>query len=255
MGRLTGKVAVITGATAGIGRAIADRFGAEGASLVLCGRNADRANLALEELRAAGVNAEFVLGDIRSSDYLDRLADHVRGRHGQIDCLVLNAGIYSAATLFEISPEQFDEMMEVNVRAPWLCVRALQELLGDGASVVAMGSVSSFAVFAGEGVYCMTKAAILQMTRMLALEVADRGIRVNLLCPGFIGEGGMTQDSLDEAEDASSMVRALEDATPLRRLGTLKEIADGALFLASEESSFMTGRDLVLDGGMIIPRA
>src|SRR2546421_10122495 len=117
MDRMSGRVAVITGATAGIGRAIATRFGAEGATLVLCGRDRERADSLLVELHDAGVDAEFVLGDIRSESFIAELARQVRSRHGRIDALVLNAGVITVGRLWEITLEQYDEMMEVNVRA------------------------------------------------------------------------------------------------------------------------------------------
>lgn len=254
MDRLNGKIAVITGATAGIGQAIASRFAAEGATLLLCGRNRERADSVLAELRASGANADFLLGDIRSEDFVAELGETVRARYGRIDSLVLNAGVISVGKLWETTPEQYDEMMEVNVRAPWLCVRQLHTLLADHATVIATGSVSSFSIFPGEGVYCMTKAAIIQMVRTLALELADRKIRVNALCPGVIGGGGMSQDSFDATDDPDGEADAAAAITPLGRVGTLQEVADGALFLASNESTFMTGTSLLLDGGIIIPR-
>lgn len=255
MKRLANKVAVITGATSGIGRAIATRFADEGATLLLCGRDRGRAQSLLSELNDSGADARFLLGDIRSDQFVAEVSESVRDLYGQIDCLVLNAGVYSVGRLWEITPEQYDDMMTVNVRAPWLCIKHLHHQLSEGATVVTLGSVSSFAVFEGEGVYCMTKAAVLQMTRMLALELADRRIRVNALCPGMIGGGGMTQNSFDASADPDSGRRALEAVTPMGRLGTLEEVADGAVFLASDESSFMTGSSLLLDGGIIIPRA
>ncbi len=254
MDRLSGKVAVVTGATAGIGRAVATRFGAEGATLLLCGRNRERADALLADLRESGVTADFLLGDIRSEDFVAELAEAVRERHGRIDSLVLNAGVISVGKLWEITPEQYDDMMDINVRAPWLCIRQMHHLLADKATVIATGSVSSFSIFPGEGVYCMTKAAIIQMVRTLALELADRRIRVNALCPGVIGGAGMSQDSFDATGDPAAEEAAASAITPLARVGTLAEVADGAVFLASDESSFMTGTSLLLDGGITIPR-
>src|ERR1700682_1892576 len=252
--RLAGKVAVITGATGGIGQAIARCFAAEGAELILAGRARERAQPLLAELRASGASAQFVLGDLRAYGVIEEIADTVRARHGRIDSLVLNAGVISLGRTCDITPPQFDEMMAVNVRAPWMCVRGLHDLLADQATVIATGSVSSFAIFAGESVYCMTKAAAIQMVRALALEFADRQIRVNALCPGVVGGGGMSQQIIDASADPAAELAHSNAATPLGRAGTLEEIAAGALFLASDESSFMTGSSLVLDGGIIIPR-
>ena len=252
--RLDGKVAVITGATAGIGQAVARKFAAEGADLVLTGRRRDRAEALAAELREAGAYVELVIGDIRSDELLDELAQTVRSSYGRIDSLVLNAGVIAYAPAVEIRPQDFDEMMAVNVRAPWMCVRVLNDLLADGATIIALGSVSSFMVFPGESVYCMTKAAVIQLVRALAVEFADRKIRVNALCPGVIGEGGMSQVAIDASDDPAVEIANATASTPLGRLGSLDEIAIGAVFLASDESSFMSGTNLVLDGGLMVPR-
>lgn len=254
MGQLEGRTALITGATNGIGRAIAQRFAAEGAKLLLTGRNAERAQSLLDELQAAGTEAHFVLGDLRDEGFIDEIADAAVAHFGQLDIMALNAGVITYAPLAETTPDQYDEMMNVNVRAPWLCIRRMQALLADHASLMVTGSVSSFVVFPGEGVYCMTKAAVIQMVRTLALELADRKIRVNALCPGVIGGGGMTQESFDASADPAEEEAASAAMAPLGRVGTLSEIASGALFLASSESSFMTGNSLILDGGVTIPR-
>jgi NAD(P)-dependent dehydrogenase (short-subunit alcohol dehydrogenase family) len=254
MGKLDGKVAVITGATGGIGSAIARQFGAEGAKLILGGRRKERADDFLAELHQSGVEAEFVLGDVKSDDYADRLAARAREKYGHVDSLVLNAGVVSWAKVCDITLEQYDDMMNTNVRASWLCVKAFHDLLSEGAAVVVTASVSSFIIFPEEGVYCMTKAAIIQMVRALALELADRGIRVNALCPGAVGGDGMTQNLLDISDDPQAVTDEIVAATPLGKIGTLDEIASGAVFLASGDASFVTGTSLVIDGGMMIPR-
>ncbi|OBF27992.1 SDR family oxidoreductase [Mycobacterium sp. ACS4331] len=254
MGQLAGRTVLITGATNGIGREMARRFAAEGARLLLTGRNPERAKTLLEELHGAGTEAHFVLGDLRSEAFIDEIAGAVTEHFGHLDAMVLNAGVITYGTLAEITPDQYDEMMNVNVRAPWLCIRRMHSLLADDASVIVTGSVSSFAVFPGEGVYCMTKAAVIQMVRTLALELADRRIRVNALCPGVIGGDGMSQDAFEASGTPAEEEAASAALTPLGRVGTLAEIASGAVFLASDQSSFMTGNSLVLDGGIIIPR-
>lgn len=254
MGELDGKTALITGATNGIGREIARRFAAEGATLLLTGRDPERARTLLDELHEARASAQFMLGDLRSEHFIDELADAATSRYGRLDIMVLNAGVITWGALWEITPEQYDDMMNVNVRAPWLCIRRMHSTLADHASVIVTGSVSSFAVFPGEGVYCMTKAAVIQMVHTLALELADRRIRVNALCPGVVGGDGMSQNAFDASTDPAGEAAAAAASTPLGRVGTLAEIASGAVFLASSQSSFMTGNSLVLDGGIIIPR-
>jgi len=254
VGALTDKVAVITGATGGIGAAIARRFAEEGAKLVLAGRNQARAAQLLEALRSSGATADFAIGDVRSEEFFDGLGESVRRRHGRIDILVLNAGAITFAPTCEITPEQFDEMLDVNVRAPWLGVRALHRVLADKASIVITGSVSASTHFPGETVYCMSKAALTPLVHGLAVELGGRGIRVNALCPGVIGGAGMSQDAIDASADPRSEVATNIANTPLRRLGTLEEVADAALYLASDRSAFITGTSLVLDGGLTVPR-
>lgn len=255
MTRLAGEVAVITGATAGIGAAIARRYADEGADLVVTGRRSDAAQQLASELREKGSRVDVVVGDIRSDEVIAEIASTVREAHGRVDTLVLNAGVISYGSTVEITPEAFDEMMTVNVRAPWMCVRSMHDLLVDGSAIVALGSISSFIAFPGESVYCMSKAAVIQLVKGLALELADRGIRVNALCPGVVGEGGMSQNAIDDSADPAAELAAANASTPMARLGRLREIADGAVFLASSESSYMTGSSLVLDGGMLAGRA
>jgi NAD(P)-dependent dehydrogenase (short-subunit alcohol dehydrogenase family) len=251
--RLSGKVAVITGATGGIGQALARRFAAEGASLLLTGRNAQACRRLTEELRASGTVCHSSVGDLCDMSYIDGLADLVREEFGRVDVLMLNAGAISFAPTCEMTPAEFDEMMAINVRAPWLCVRALHTLLADGASIVATASVSSHVVFPGEGGYCMSKAAVIQLVRSLAVELAPR-VRVNALCPGIVGEAGMSFDSAMKSSSPQSELERNDSLTPLGRAAALEEIASAALYLASSDSSFITGQSLTVDGGVTIPR-
>jgi NAD(P)-dependent dehydrogenase (short-subunit alcohol dehydrogenase family) len=145
-------------------------------------------------------------------------------------------------------------MMDVNVRAPWLCVRALNSVLADRASIVATSSVSASTHFPGETVYCMSKAALTPFAHGLAVELGERGIRVNALCRGVIGGEGMSQDAINASSDPHTELAANIANTPLRRLGSLEEIADATVFLASDRSAFITGTNLVIDGGLTIPR-
>lgn len=250
----TGAVVVITGATGGIGRALAHRFAAEGATLVLTGRDTTAGDALAAELRRGGRSAEFLTADLRDDDHVRRLAEDVRHLHGRIDSLILNAGAITFGSTCEMDVADFDEMMAVNVRAPWLCVRALHNLLTDGATIVVTASVSSYVLFPGEGVYCMSKAALIPLVHVLALELAPRGIRVNALSPGIVGEAGISHQALTISSDPVAEQRRNDGMTPLGRTATMTEIADGAVFLAGRHSSFMTGQNLVLDGGLTIPR-
>jgi NAD(P)-dependent dehydrogenase (short-subunit alcohol dehydrogenase family) len=251
--RLADKVAVVTGATSGIGQVIAKRFATEGASLIVNGRNQQAGARLVDELRSAGANADFVCGDVADEATADEIADTARARYGRIDTMMLNAGVVRYGNFWELTPEEFDLTMGVNVRGPWLCARAAVPLLPDGASIVLMGSVSSFMIPPGESVYCVSKAAVVQLAKAIAGDLAHRGIRANALCPGAVGEVGMMQAAIAESDDGGAgVVEEVKAITPLDRMATPTEIANGALFLASSESSYMTGASLVLDGGILI---
>jgi NAD(P)-dependent dehydrogenase (short-subunit alcohol dehydrogenase family) len=251
--QLAGKVALITGATGGIGRAIAHRFASEGATLLLAGRDRQRGKDLLDVLHGAGATAEFVYSDLELDTAVNDLAAAARERHGRVDALVLNAGAITVAPLTDITIAQYDQMMNVNVRSPWMCVKAMRDLIPSGGTITVTASVSSFTHFPGEGAYCMSKAALVPMVRALAVELG-RDIRVNALCPGIVAAEGMSQRLADASDDPAAELAHGDAATPLGRAATLQEIAAGALFLASDQSSFMTGTSLVLDGGLTIPR-
>lgn len=251
--RLRGKVAVITGATGGIGEAIARRFAAEGANLLLAGRSAQACGHLTEDLRATGAVCHKAVGDLRDESYIEGLADLVRREFGRVDVLLLNAGTISFAPTCEMTTAEFDEMMAINVKAPWLCVRALHALLAEGASIVATASVSSHVIFPGEAGYCMSKAAVIQLVRSLAVELAPR-VRANALCPGIVGEAGMSFDAAMKSKTPENEFGRNNSLTPLGRSATLDEIASAAVFLASSDSSFITGQSLTVDGGVTIPR-
>jgi len=252
--RLSGKIAVVTGATGGIGGAIARRFGAEGATLVLAGRNRQRGRELTDFLHSRGTQCDFWEGDLAVDQDIDTLTDTVRRLHGRVDTLVLNAGTIAFGAICDITTDEFDDMMRINVRAPWLCVRTMLPLLSDGATIVVTASVSSFTIFPGEGVYCMTKAALIPMVQALAIELGNRNIRVNALCPGVVAEAGMSHDAFAASPDPAGEQAHSNALTPLGRPATLDEIADGAIYLASDSSSFMTGSSITLDGGITIPR-
>lgn len=251
--RLDGKVAVITGATSGFGLEIARLFAREGASLVLNGRRTHVGEQLAAELRSAGTEAHFVTGDVGLEDTGDAIATFARERFGHIDSLVLNAGVANVGIgpFWEVQPDDFDEVFRVNVRGVWLCARAAAPLLGEGATVVVMASMSSFVVYPGESVYSASKGAVLQLARGMAGDLAERGVRVNALCPG-ICDTPLTRWFIDQADDPAATEAEYAAAAPLGRMGTADEIAKATLFLASDESSFSTGASLVADGGLMI---
>jgi NAD(P)-dependent dehydrogenase (short-subunit alcohol dehydrogenase family) len=172
--RLADQVAVVTGATSGLGEVIARRFAAEGAAVILNGRRGALGESVVSQLRSAGADAAFVAGDVGDERTAAEIADVAKQRHGRIDVLVLNAGGSAYGGFREAKPAEFDSLIKTNVRGVWLCARAAEPVLSDGASIVVMASVSSFVTDPSEILYCMTKAAIMPLVRGLARDLGNR---------------------------------------------------------------------------------
>jgi NAD(P)-dependent dehydrogenase (short-subunit alcohol dehydrogenase family) len=251
--RLDDKVAVVTGATSGFGLAIARRFAAEGAALILNARDDPAGARLVDELSDTGSVASFVAGDVGEPETGRAIAARAREAHGRIDALILNAGIgtIGIGPFWEIAIDDFDAIFRTNVRGVWLCARAAAPLLGRGASVVVMGSMSSFIVYPDETVYSASKGALVQLARGMAGDLAERGVRVNTLCPG-ICDTPLTRHFIDSAADPAEMERGFAAVAPLGRMGTAAEVAAAALYFASDESSYTTGASLIVDGGVTI---
>jgi NAD(P)-dependent dehydrogenase (short-subunit alcohol dehydrogenase family) len=247
MGKLSGKIAVVTGGTTGIGLATVRLFAAEGAKVIATGRNAETLAAARKEL--AGV-AEVVQSDAGDPVQVRKLIEEIGRAHGRIDVLFLNAGIAKVAPLADSAEELFDETIQVNLKGPFVALRAALPYLGKGASVIVNTSVVSERGFAGASVYSASKAALAALARGAALELAARGVRVNAVQPGPIttpifGKMGLTAEGRDEfAKYATGRV-------PLGRFGAADEVARAALFLASDDAAFVTGHELSVDGGML----
>jgi 3-oxoacyl-[acyl-carrier protein] reductase len=252
--RLAGKTAVVTGATSGFGAAIARLFAREGADLVLNARTEQTLAEMADELRARGRLVTAVTGHVGETATADALARAVVGGHGgAVHVLVLNAGMGTIAVgpFWEVAVEEWDELMRVNVRGAWLGARALAPLMPSGGSVIVMASMSSFVVYPGETAYSTSKGAALQLARGMAGDLASRGVRVNALCPG-ICDTPLTRWFIDGSDDPAATEREFSETAPLGRMGTAEEIAQAALFLASDESSYCVGASLVCDGGLTI---
>jgi NAD(P)-dependent dehydrogenase (short-subunit alcohol dehydrogenase family) len=245
MGQLEGKVALVTGGSAGIGLAIARRFAAEGAQVYLTGRRKNVVDAAVEEI---GGDVTGIISDVADLGALDALYTHISARSGRLDVLVANAGGGQIVGLADITEEHYDTTFDINVKGLVFTVQKALPLLQDGASIVLLSSVAGFKGLPGVSVYAATKAAIRNFARSWAIELAPRGIRVSALCPGPVATPGMAEfvGQLPADGDASVV------DVPMGRMGNAKEIAAGALFLASSESSFLTGSDLVLDGGQAV---
>jgi NAD(P)-dependent dehydrogenase (short-subunit alcohol dehydrogenase family) len=240
MGRLDGKVAVITGANSGIGLATAKRFAAEGARVFITGRREEELNAAVAEV---GHNSRGVQGDVANLADLDRLFTVVKDEAGAIDILFANAGVGEFAALGEITEDHFDKIFAINVRGTLFTVQKALPLLKDGGSIILTGSTAG-----STGIPAASKAAMRNFARAWILDLAARKIRVNVLAPGATSTPGW--HALSTSEDAHrEMIKFAETTTPLGRLGDPDEVASAALFLASDESSFVTGIELFVDGG------
>ncbi|MDX3855208.1 glucose 1-dehydrogenase [Streptomyces sp. AK02-01A] len=246
MGQLDGKTAVVTGGSAGIGLAAARRFADEGAHVFVTGRRQAELDAAVKTI---GRNATAVRSDAADLADLDRLYQTVAGRGGGIDVLYANAGGGSFARLEEVTEEHFDNVVGVNVKGTLFTVQKALPLLNDGASVILASSIAGSAGMEAFGVYCASKAAVRSFARTWANELKGRAIRVNAISPGPIDTPGVTGLGPDR-QQTSPMVEALVDATPLGRMGRPEEVADAVLFLASDQSTYITGIELFIDGGV-----
>jgi len=247
MGKLSGKVAVITGGTTGIGFATARLFAAEGAKVIATGHNPDTLAAARKEL--SGV-AEVVRSDAGDPAQVRKLFEEVGRAHGRIDVLFLNAGIAKFAPLADSPEELFDEIIQVNLKGPFVALRAALPFLGKGASVIVNTTVGNERAFPGASVYSASKAALAALARGAAVELAARGVRVNAVQPGpittpILGKLGLPA----EARDA--FIQHTTEHVPLGRFGSADEVARAALFLASDDAAFVTGHELAVDGGFL----
>jgi NAD(P)-dependent dehydrogenase (short-subunit alcohol dehydrogenase family) len=238
MGKLEGKVAVITGGTAGIGLATAKLFAAEGAYVFITGRRQKELDAAVKEI---GDNVTGVQGDVANLADLDRLYETVAA-NGRIDIVFANAGVGEFASLEDVTEEHFDETFGINVKGALFTVQKALPLLNDGGSIILTGSVASVKGTPAFTVYGASKAAIRNFVRGWTVELKDRRIRSNVLSPGPIAT------PLSVALPPETLER-LVSTIPMGRMGEPGEVAKAALFLASDDSSFVTGIELFVDGG------
>jgi NAD(P)-dependent dehydrogenase (short-subunit alcohol dehydrogenase family) len=247
--RLANKVALITGAAMGMGEAAAKLFAAEGAAVAVVDINQEGAHATAERITAAGGRAFAVRADVSDADDVKAAVDATVSRFGQLDILYNNAGVeIEQAPTADHSIERFDRTIAINLRGVFLGMKfAIPHMTGRGGSIINTASVVAFRAMPGGVAYCASKGAVVAMTQVAAVEYGPAKIRVNAICPGAI-ETPML------AQARRRMGTAVDNAAafaPLRRTGTAEEIAQLALFLASDESSFITGAAYVIDGGSL----
>lgn len=245
MKKLENKVAVVTGGNSGIGLAAAKLFAANGAKVTITGRNQTTLDSAVS---AIGNGAIGLVSDTTDLKKIDELYEQVSSTFGKIDVLVVNAGVFIAAPLADYTEEMFDTTSNINFKGAFFAVQKAIPYLNDGASIIITSSAVTNKAMATASAYAATKAAVTSLARGFSAELLDRNIRVNVLSPGPIetpifGRNGATAEQID------GMKAYMADITPIKRLGNVEEIAEGFLYLASDDSKFMVGGDLVLDGG------
>ena len=241
MSKLNGKVAVITGGSAGIGLGTAKLFVENGAKVFITGRRQSELDKAAALL---GGDVTAIQGDASNLADIDRIYATVKDKAGRIDVLFVNAGIYEPSVLGDITEDHFDRIFAINVKGLLFAVQKALPLLSDGASVILNGSIVTIKGMSGLSVYAATKAAVRALARSWILDLKGRGIRINVLSPGYTVTPGLAS-LVGEDQHAG-----LAGGVPLGRMGTPDDIGKAAVFLASEDSSYITGAELFVDGGV-----
>ena len=247
--KLDNKIALVTGATSGIGLATAQRFAAEGAHVYLTGRRQVELDAAVKGIREAGGNATGVRSDSTQLDELDALYAQIKEEQGRLDVLFVNAGGGSMLPLGSITEAHYDDTFDRNVKGVLFTVQKALPLLAEGASVILTGSTAGSAGTAAFSVYSASKAAVRAFARSWILDLKERRVRVNTISPGATRTPGLLDLAGDDATQRQGLADYLASLIPMGRLGEPEEIAGAALFLASDDASFVNGIELFVDGG------
>ena len=252
MGQLDGKVAIITGATSGMGRGIALRFAREGAQVIASGRDAARGEALVSEIAAAGGTARFVAGDVPTAAANQQLVEAALAAYGGLDILVMSAGDLGLGSVADTAPELWDRTIATNLSAAFYLLHyGIPELRRRGrGSVVVIGSIAGYKVFPNHAAYCASKGALIQLMRQAALDNGP-AIRINAIHPGQV-DRPLLWDSVRAFPNPGEIVKQTADRLPMQRLGQPEDIAAAALFLAGDDASWITGANLVVDGGSLL---
>lgn len=245
--KLKGKVAIVTGASKGIGKGIAEAYAKEGASVVLASRSMDLLETSVQEIRQAGGEALAVSIDIRNVESINDLVKKTVDRYGRLDLLVNNAGITMGAPSEDLAPEDWRTAIETDLFGVFFASQAAARIMlpQGGGGIINISSVNGILAAPRRAAYCASKAAVNALTKVLAIEWADRKIRVNAIAPGYV-RTELVQDVIDKG---AISLDAILRRTPQGRIGEVEDIAGLAVYLASDESSYMTGSVVVIDGG------
>jgi NAD(P)-dependent dehydrogenase (short-subunit alcohol dehydrogenase family) len=246
MGKLEGKIALITGGNSGIGLATANQFVNEGAYVFITGRRDPELAGAVKEI---GRNVTGVQGDVSNLGDLDRLFAQIKQEKGRLDIVFANAGAAKYGRFGAITEELYDLIFNINVKGLLFTVQKALPLLSDGASVILNASIVGSKGFSANSVYSATKAAVRSFARTWTTDLKDRGIRVNVVSPGFTDTPGLSK-MLASSETGQQRLKMISNIVPLGRIGTPDDIAKAVVFLASDDSSYITGTELFVDGGV-----
>ena len=251
MTRLAGKIALITGGGTGIGKAIALAFAREGARVVVAARRVEKLQEVVNEVKAAGGEGLAIACDVAKSEDAERAVAETVQEFGGLHVLVNNAGALQASTVEGVSEEEWDRLMSVNLKGPYLMSRAaLPEFRKAGGGVIVnVGSVLGLVAMKNRAAYCASKGGVTMLTKAMALDHAHEKIRVNCICPSIV-ETELVKGLFDETPEGRALRAARIETIPLGRVGRTEDVAEMAVFLASEESSWLTGAAIPLDGGL-----
>lgn len=248
MSKLNGKIAVVTGGNSGIGYATAKEFIAQGAKVVITGRNQSAIDTAVEEL---GNDTIGILSNASSVKDTEALVQKVKEKYGKVDILFVNAGVFYPTPVGQISEEGFDEQIGINLKGAIFTIEKFLPLLSSGVSIINLSSVNAYTGMPNTAIYAASKAALNSYTRTASTELAPQNIRINSVNPGPIATGIFGKSGLSE-EQIQGFATALQNRIPLKRFGEPEDVAKLVTFLASDDAAFITGAEYNIDGGIMV---